>query len=276
MLAVIEGYRQSGMLPVNGVDVELVSQSFDSLDTDSKLAACQKFGTEDEVFAVLGGRIFTEGAECMATRFQTPVIDTDQPPAATIEAAAPYMFTLKPDETEIVTAFANWGIGRGSFDGKTIGLYWEGGHDAAADAFKQILTDNGLSIASEIQTGGSGSVGNEQDALAAQKFQADGVDLVVFFVGSSGIVNFLQAANGPELQAGLPRSRLGVAHERRRRRCLQPGPVGGRRGAVGHPARRGARSQPRRPRPASPTTRRSAARRSTATRPRSRVSSATS
>src|SRR6187549_2765279 len=78
MLAVIEGYRQNGTLPVNGVDIELVSQSFDSLDTDSKLAACQKFGTDEQVFAALGGRIFTEGAECMATRFQTPVIDTDQ------------------------------------------------------------------------------------------------------------------------------------------------------------------------------------------------------
>jgi hypothetical protein len=196
MLAVLESYRQDGTLPVNGVDVELVSQSFDSLDTDSKLAACQKFGTEDEVFAVLGGRIFTEGAECMATRFQTPVIDTDQAPAATLESAAPYMFTLKPDETEIVTAYANWAIGRGSFEGKTLGLYWEGGHDAAADAFKQILTDNGLSLASEIQTGGQGSVGNEQDALAAQRFQADGVDMVIFFVGSSGVVNFLEAANG--------------------------------------------------------------------------------
>jgi hypothetical protein len=196
MLAVLESYRQDGTLPVNGVDVELVSQSFDSLDTDSKLAACQKFGTEDEVFAVLGGRIFTEGAECMATRFQTPVIDTDQAPAATLESAAPYMFTLKPDETEIVTAYANWAIGRGSFEGKTLGLYWEGGHDAAADAFKQILTDNGLSLASEIQTGGQGSVGNEQDALAAQRFQADGVDMVIFFVGSSGVVNFLEAADG--------------------------------------------------------------------------------
>ena len=202
MLAVIEGYRQNGTLPVNGVDIELVSQSFDSLDTDSKLAACQKFGTDEQVFAALGGRIFTEGAECMATRFQTPVIDTDQAPAATIESAKPYMFTLKPDETEIVTAFANWAIGRGSFDGKKIGLYWEGGHDAAADAFKQILTDNGLSLASEIQTGGQGSVGNEQDALAAQKFQADGVDLVVFFVGSSGIVNFLQAASDQSYKPG--------------------------------------------------------------------------
>ena len=103
------------------------------------------------------------------------------------------MFTLKPDTTEAVTTFANWAIGRGSFEGKTIGLYWEGGQDAAAEAFKQILTDNGLSVASEIQTGGPGTVGNEQDALAAQ-FQADGVDLVIFFVGSSGMVNVLQTA----------------------------------------------------------------------------------
>jgi ABC-type branched-subunit amino acid transport system substrate-binding protein len=194
MLAVIEGWRQDGTLPINGVDIELVSQSFDALDPETKLAACQKFGAEDEVFAVLGGRIFTEGAECMATRFQTPVIDTDQASAAIMESAAPYMFTLKPDTTEAVTTFANWAIGRGSFEGKTIGLYWEGGQDAAAEAFKQILTDNGLSVASEIQTGGPGTVGNEQDALAAQKFQADGVDLVIFFVGSSGMVNVLQTA----------------------------------------------------------------------------------
>ena len=127
---------------------------------------------------------------------------------------------------------------------RTIGLYWEGGQDAAADAFKQILTDNGLNLASEIQTGGPGTVGNEQDALAAQKFQADGVDLVVFFVGSSGIVELPAGRRRPGLHAGVPRPRLGVAHERRRRRGLQPGPVGGRRGAVGDAARRAARSQP--------------------------------
>src|SRR5690606_3618874 len=43
--------------------------------------------------------------------------------------------------------------------------------------------------------GGQGTVGSEQDALAAQRFAADGVDLVVFLVGSSSIVNFVQAAD---------------------------------------------------------------------------------
>ena len=48
MLAVIEGWRQDGTLPINGVDIELVSQSFDSLDSETKLAACQKFGTAQD------------------------------------------------------------------------------------------------------------------------------------------------------------------------------------------------------------------------------------
>jgi hypothetical protein len=45
-----------------------------------------------------------------------------------------------------------------------------------------------------VQSGGEG-VGAEQDALAAQRFQADGVDLVVPIVGSSSIINFTAAAN---------------------------------------------------------------------------------
>ena len=58
---------------------------------------------------------------------------------------------------------------------------------------RQILTDAGVNIASEVQSGGEG-VGAEQDALAAQRFQADGVDLVIPIVGSSSIINFTAAA----------------------------------------------------------------------------------
>ena len=64
-------------------------------------AVCQQFGTEGDIFAVIGGRDFTQGAECLATRFQIPVIDTNQAPASLMAQTAPYMFTLKPDETEL-------------------------------------------------------------------------------------------------------------------------------------------------------------------------------
>ena len=164
--------------------------------------------------------------------------------------------------------FANWAIGRGSFEGKNdrpvLGR-WPGRD--AADAFKQILTDAGVNLASEIETGGPGTVGNEQDALAAQKFagrwRRPG-GLPRRLVGHGQLP---AGRRRPGLHAGLPRPRMVVAHERRRRRGVQPGPVGRRRGAVGDAARRAARSQRRTPRRASPTTRRSAARRSTANPP---------
>ena len=202
LLAVLEGWREQGILPINGVDIEPVFQSFDALDVETKLAACQTFGSEGEIFAVLGARIFTEGAECLSTRFQIPVIDTDQAPTATLEGAAPYMFTLKPSTIESVTMFTNWALERGSLEGKNVGVFWESQHKDAADEFKAILGDAGVNIASEVESGGQGSVGSDQDALAAQRFAADGVDLVVFLVGSSSIVNFLQAADDQGYKPG--------------------------------------------------------------------------
>ena len=60
-----------------------------------------------------------------------------------LDAAAPDLFTVKPDETTIATSFAAWALGHGSLDGKKIGIYWER-HDAAVDAMKQVLTDDGV------------------------------------------------------------------------------------------------------------------------------------
>ncbi|MGE0141543.1 MAG: ABC transporter substrate-binding protein [Ilumatobacteraceae bacterium] len=202
LLSVLEAWRADGTLPVNGIDIEPVFESFDALDPETKLAACQTFGNAGDVFAVLGARIFTEGAECLGSRFQIPVIDTDQAPAATLESAAPYMFTMKPDTSESVRLLVNWASGSGMLDGKKVGLYWESGHSVAADLFKELLADTGATLASEVESGGQGSVGAEQDGLAAQRFAADGVDLVVFLVGSSSMVNFIQAAEDQGYQPG--------------------------------------------------------------------------
>jgi hypothetical protein len=201
-LAVLDGWRRDGLLPVNGVDVEFVTAGFSAIDADQKLAVCQQFGTEGDIFAVIGIRDFSAGAECLATRFQIPVIDSNQAPAATMEQTAPYMFTLKPDTTEITTMFGNWAIETGALEGKNVGIFWESEFADATDAFKAILTDAGVNIASEVESGGQGTVGGDQDQLAAQKFAADGVDLVIFFVGSSSMVNFMQAAQDQNYHPG--------------------------------------------------------------------------
>ena len=181
------------MLPVNGVDVEFVPAGHSAIEGEAQLAVCQQFGQDEQVFAALAGRDFPNGAECMATRFNTPIISVNQAPEALYAQAGPNFFTVKPDETTILTAFGNWAVENGYLDGKTVGIYWETPAQAAVDALKQILTEAGVTIASEVQAGGEG-VGAEQDAIAAQRFQADGVDLVIPIVGSSSIINFTGAA----------------------------------------------------------------------------------
>jgi Periplasmic binding protein len=192
--AVEQALHDSGALPVNGVDVEFVTGKYSAIAAEERLTVCQQFGEEDQVFAALGHRDFAEGAECLASRFNVPTIGVNQAAAAAYDQAGPNFFTVKPDETTILTSFANWALENGYLEGKTIGLYWESQAKAAVDAMKQVLADAGVTIASEVESTGAGEVGAQQDALAAQKFQADGVDLVIPIVGSSSIINFTGAA----------------------------------------------------------------------------------
>ena len=194
ILAVLDGLHSSGVLPMNGVDVEFVTAGVSAIDGDAQVATCQQFGQDDKVFAVLSGRDFTSGAECMASRFSTPVISANQAPADMYAQAGPDFFTVKPDETTITTSFAEWALAKGYLEGKKVGIYWDTSAKPAVDAMKQALTDGGVDIVSEVEANGQG-VGSEQDAIAAQKFQADGVDMVIPVVGSSSIINFTSAAN---------------------------------------------------------------------------------
>jgi Periplasmic binding protein len=194
ILAVSQALHDSGALPVNGVDVEFVTGSFSAIASEERITVCQQFGQEDQVFAALGGRDFAEGAECLASRFNVPTIGVNQAAAAAYAQAGPNFFTVKPDEETILTSFANWALENGYLEGKTIGLYWESQASAAVEAMKAVLAEAGITIASEVESTGQGEVGAQQDALAAQRFQADGVDLVIPIVGSSSIINFTSAA----------------------------------------------------------------------------------
>jgi hypothetical protein len=194
ILAVHQALHDRGLLPVNGVDVEFVTGSFSAIASEERLTVCQQFGQEDQVFAALGGRDFAEGAECLASRFNIPTIGVNQAATAAYEQSGENFFTVKPDENTILTSFANWAIENGYLEGKTIGLYWESQASAAIEAMKAVLADAGITITSEVESTGQGEVGAQQDALAAQRFQADGVDLVIPVVGSSSIINFTGAA----------------------------------------------------------------------------------
>jgi hypothetical protein len=192
--AVLDAWRREGILPIAGRDIELVFRNYNIISDDDKLAACTGFAQDDEVFAVVAGRDFTVGSECLTERFQIPVIDTNSAPASLYQRGAPYFFTLRTDQSTYFRNFARWADENGFLEGKTIGLFYETRLDEAIQVFREELAALGHEIAVEVSSTGEG-VGSPQDQISAQQFQAEGVDLAILAVGGSSSINFLSFAD---------------------------------------------------------------------------------
>lgn len=192
--AVLERWRREGLLPVQGHDLEFVYRSYNVISDDDKFAACTGFAQDDDVFAVISGRQFTEGAECLATRFDIPVIDVNSAPLAMYQRGAPWFFTLRPDHTTMLTSFAEWADGTGVLDGARLGLFWERQLEDAVNAMKARLADLGHAVVSEVVADGEG-IGSPQDQIAAPRLEADGVDTIMLLVGGTSVLNVTTAAD---------------------------------------------------------------------------------
>ena len=190
--AVLDGWRRDGLLPVNGTDIELVFRKYSILSSNDKLGVCTGFAQDDDVFAVVSGRDFTVGAECLASRFDVPVIDLAGAPPS-VYSRAPRMFTIRPDEAEVLSAYVQWADSQSLFDGATVGIFWDTRSEEAVDAFKKAMDAAGYSIAVEVASDGAG-VGSPQDQIAVERFIGGGVDAAVLLVGTSSVLNFMSFA----------------------------------------------------------------------------------
>jgi hypothetical protein len=199
-LAMVDYWLAEGLLP-DGVEIDLVIRSFDPADDTTKVALCQQFAEEDEAVAVLANRTFATGAECLAERFQIPAISADPSPASVYERTAPYLFTLRSDESTTARNFVAYADDAGLLEGATLGLFFDTASQEAVDALRDELETRGYEIASEVETGGQG-IGSDQDQLAVQQFKADGVDAVLPMIGGTTLTNFMTFADE---QAYTPR-----------------------------------------------------------------------
>lgn len=192
--AVFDKLRADGDVPVNGVDIELVIRKFSVLESDEQLSVCQAFAEEDEVFAVLGSREFNAGAECLVSRYQIPVINTNPFPTASYDQIGPSLFTMRIDEGTITREFVAWATEQGLMEGKKIGLVVDPRSAETNEILKTAIEEAGFEIVSEVENDSSG-VGGENDQVVAQRLQADGADLVLFTVGSTTVGNIMLASD---------------------------------------------------------------------------------
>lgn len=193
--AVVESWRREGRLPVHGRDIELVIRTYAIVSAEDKTATCQAFAQDDDVFAVIAGRAFTDGATCLAERFGIPVLDTNGVPASAYDRAAPFLFTLQADQNTLFSNLARWAVENDHVTEESrLGLFWEAQLEEAVDDAKAVLAEHGVEPVVDISGSGQGSIGTPQDKVSVQRFQAEGVDVVMPLVGGSSMTAMLTFA----------------------------------------------------------------------------------
>ena len=187
-LAVVDQWAREGLLPA-GMGVELVFGKYNIISDSAKLGVCTAFAQDSDVFAAVSSVSFTVGAECLATRFQIPVIDADGAPPSLYQRGAPWFFTLRADHAKHLRSYAQWAIDNGLFNNR-VGLYYETRLDEGVEAMRELVAAAGFEIASETATSGEG-VGSPEDPIAVQRFIVDGVEVVMPLVGGSSLAGVL-------------------------------------------------------------------------------------
>ena len=187
-LAVVDQWVREGLLP-KGIGVELVFGKYNIISDSAKLGVCTAFAQDSDVFAAVSSVSFTVGAECLATRFQIPVIDADGAPPSLYQRGAPWFFTLRADHAKHLRSYAQWAIDNGLFN-KRVGMYYETRLDEGVEAMRELVAAAGLEITSETATSGEG-VGSPEDPIAVQRFIVDGVEVVLPLVGGSSLAGVL-------------------------------------------------------------------------------------
>lgn len=180
MRAFLDGLHRDGLLPVNGYDVEFVYRTYDVLSAESQRAACRGFVQDDDVVAVLAGSNFQLGAECVAREFETPLLTSDALSAAVYERS-PYLFTFMMSTDRMLRNWVHWADRRGELRDRRIGLFYPGNaanEDLARRVVEKELNDLGYTLTATA-TGSTLPTGGPVDIVAAQRFQAAGVEVVL-------------------------------------------------------------------------------------------------
>lgn len=198
MEAILDGWKRDGLLPVHGRTIEFVYREFDILSSQEEIAACQDFIEEEKVFAVVAGRFFEDGAECVTVRFKTPLVTIDSALQATYQRGAPYFFTIRPSLERLFKNWVRWADIGGHLKGKRIGLFYETeNEDAVEVGIKKELARRGYKITEEVGAAGAG-IGTSQDQVAVRRFQDADVNLVMLVVGGTSANNFMTFAESQD------------------------------------------------------------------------------
>ena len=192
--AILDGWRRRGIVPVHGRDVEFVYREFDIFSTDEKIAACRELIEDEKVFTIIAGRFFGEGSECVADRFDTPMLTLNSDMKSLYDRLGANFFTIRPTWERLFRNWMHWADTGGHLKDRTIGLFYEEEVEpAVVVGIKRELDKRGYEIEEEVAASGAG-VGTSQDQSAVLRFQGAGVDLAIMVTGGTSMASFMNFA----------------------------------------------------------------------------------
>lgn len=192
--SILDGWRQRGLVPIHGRDVEFVYRSYGPISPEEQRAACKGLVQDENVFMVIADSTFNAGIECVTREFRTLLVTSDAPPDDVFQRGAPYVFTLQPSLGRTLRNYVHWAHHRGALSGKKIGLYYFDDavtRDLMDRTVKAELSNLGYSVAAEQTT--TQNLGGPADALAVQRFRTAGVDVAMLFTSKAGFMQNAQA-----------------------------------------------------------------------------------
>ena len=192
--AIVKGWHDQHLLPVNGRDIELAFATYNVLDVNAQNAACRSLVEDAKVFAVVGVEYFQTGSDCVARQFRTPLITNDGPSDAAMAGGAPFLFSLMPPTGAVLRNWIAWADARHALGGQKIGVYYSNADaTSVTDAEENVigalkrLNHPVAAVATTQHT-----LGGPEDAIAVQKFRSAGVTLALLLTSKGG---FLQQAD---------------------------------------------------------------------------------
>ncbi|MDX1449956.1 MAG: hypothetical protein R3246_12930, partial [Acidimicrobiia bacterium] len=206
MNALLEDWRERGLVPVHGRDLEFYPRTYDIVGTEQQLAACQGWVNDDKVFAVIAVQQFWAHGECVVEA-GVPLITTMMYYADTYRPDSGHLiFDLSPTTERFLRNWVHWMHDQGILQGKTIGVYRPIGRDAIpiTDTMIPELNKLGYEVAVEVTTDNH-ATGSPQDGVAVRRFASHDppVDLALLMASAINITNFMQQADAQIPRYGL-------------------------------------------------------------------------
>lgn len=178
--AILDGWRRQGRLPVHGRDIEPSFRKYLPFTSEQQRAACTGFVNDDKVMAVIANSTFTEGAECVAREFRTPIVTGDAAREEQFARAYPYLFSLSASIEQQARNLVHHADRIGLFEEVAkLGVVYDGGSVEQ----QQVLDTAVIAMADDlgVQVLAQATSSGQEGGLAARRFADEDVRAVWLF-----------------------------------------------------------------------------------------------